>query len=105
MLRAVQLGNACGGSRQAGIHAKHGHAELGAQPGGLAADASDPHDRHRGFGQVDGRVPLLPDSRDLLGDVHLQPPGKGQEQGHDVGADVVVVDLPRVGHHDVAGDQ
>ena len=57
------------------------------------------------LGQVDGLVALPPNAGHLLGDIHLQPAGEGQQQGHDVRADVVVVDLPRVGDHHVAFDE
>ena len=43
--------------------------------------------------------------RELARQVQVQAPRKGQHEGHDVGADVVVVDLAEVGDDDRMGDQ
>ena len=104
-LRAVQFSQAGGWLRQARVHPQDRHAELGAQARGLAADAAHTDHHRRGLGQVDGGVALAPDSLNLLRDVDLQPAGEGQQQRHDMGADVVVVDLAGVGDHHLTVDK
>ena len=47
----------------------------------------------------------LPYAGNLLGNIELEPTGEGQHEGHDMGANVVVVDFPGVGHHHLAFDE
>ena len=93
------------GSSSLGSTPQHRHPELGAQPRRFATNAAHAHNYGSGFGQIGGRVTLLPDAGHLLGNVHLQTPREGQQQRHDVRADVVVVYFPRVGYHHVAVNQ
>jgi hypothetical protein len=84
------------------------HPERGREPCRLAADPADADDQRRGLRQVDhaaviGLPPPL--SPQLSRKVVVESAGERQDERHDVGADVVVVDLAEIGHGRRVSDQ
>ncbi len=104
----MQLGNSRRRVAAALVDADDPHSESGGEPRHLAADAADADDQCGCLGQMDDAgIPrqFLPFAAHLLGNVVVQPAGKGQHKGHHMGADVVVVDLAEIGDRHRMRDQ
>jgi len=84
------------------------HAKRGGEARGLRADPAHADDERGGLRQVDHAAivrlpaPLAPE---LPRQVVLEPARERQDERHDVRADVVVVDLSEIRHHDGMSDQ
>jgi len=90
------------------VHPDHPHPEGGGEPRGLRADPAHAHHERRGLGQVDDpgvERRRAPHSLELSRQVQVQPAREGQEEGHDVRADMVIVDLAEIGHDRRVRDQ
>ena len=109
ILGRIELVHAARWLGDAGIDADHAHAEVGALLGGGAADAADADDDCGGVGKVDdlgaGLAPPGPVALELLRQVKVKTTGEGEDEGHDVDADVVAVYPAHVGHRDRTGHQ
>ena len=108
LVAAVQLGNPGRCVAPALVDADHPHPERGGEPRDLATDPADAHNECRRLGEMHDTGILrqpLPFAPELLRDVVMQPAGKGEHKGHDMRADVVVVDLAEIGDRHRVRDQ
>ena len=108
-LGRIQLVDASRRLRDAGIDTDYTHAEMGTVRRGGAADATYADDQCRRLGQVHraraALTALSPVAPQLFGDIRVQLAAEGEQEGHDMDADVVVVDAAHVGHCDRAGHE
>ena len=89
--------------RTASVNPQHGHAESRAQACSLAPYAADANDEGGGCQQVNDVVfgAWAPLAQNLARNVMVQAARKRQDEGHDVGTNVVVENFALIGDNDV----
>jgi hypothetical protein len=94
--------------RPPGIDAQDRHAECSAETRRLTANAPDSNDERGGLRQIHNAVEIAvwdPLAVHLLRDIAVQATGKSQKKSHNMGADMIVINLPLIGDHHIAFDQ
>ena len=74
----------------------------------LGADAAHADDEGCRLRQVDGLTlfgAAVPFTAELVAKVDVQVAGEGEDEGHDVDGNMVVVDAANIRHRDITGDQ
>ena len=104
----VQLVHALRSIGPSRVHADHAHAECVAQARRLGADAAHAEDQSSRLGQVHDAGIERPGAilaTHLLRQVGVKIAREGEDERHDVRADVIVIDLAEIGDHDGMRDE